>query len=60
MAQPAAQEAAVAWRSFAAWRYADALALGLLVAVMTALNQLWLTLEHRPPHWDEARHRSWR
>jgi hypothetical protein len=54
--QPAAQRAALAWRSFAAWRYADALALGFLVAVITALNQLWLTLEDRPPHWDKARH----
>jgi Dolichyl-phosphate-mannose-protein mannosyltransferase len=56
MAQSAAQRAAVALRGVAAWRYADALALGLLVAVITALNQLWLTLENRPPHWDEARH----
>ena len=56
MSQPAARQAVGAWRSFAAWRYADVLALGLLVAVITALNQLWLTLEDRPPHWDEARH----
>lgn len=42
--------------SLAARRHADALALGFGVALVTALNLLWLSLETRPPHWDKARH----
>ena len=37
-------------------RHGDALFLGAFVVCITALNQLWLTREHRPPHWDKARH----
>jgi hypothetical protein len=38
------------------WRHVDAVALGAFVLCVTGLNQLWVSLEQRPPHWDEARH----
>ena len=38
------------------WAYFDALALGLLVVSITALNLLWVSLDSRPPQWDMARH----
>jgi 4-amino-4-deoxy-L-arabinose transferase-like glycosyltransferase len=34
----------------------DALLLGTLWAILTALNMLWTALNARPPHWDEANH----
>jgi hypothetical protein len=34
----------------------EAIAIGLGVALITALNMLWVSRETRPPHWDEARH----
>ena len=37
-------------------RHGEVLLLGAFVVCITALNQLWLTREHRPPHWDKARH----
>jgi hypothetical protein len=42
--------------SLAALRYGDHALLALMVAAITGLNQLWLSLETRPPHWDKARH----
>jgi dolichyl-phosphate-mannose-protein mannosyltransferase len=37
-------------------RHGEVYLLGAFVLCITALNQLWLTQEHRPPHWDKARH----
>ncbi|MER3412369.1 MAG: hypothetical protein C4305_08800, partial [Thermoleophilia bacterium] len=39
-----------------AWRHLDAALLVLLVLAIAALDQLWVALETRPPHWDKARH----
>jgi hypothetical protein len=52
----AAERASERLHALAAWRHADALALGFGVALITALNLLWVSLETRPPHWDKARH----
>jgi hypothetical protein len=38
------------------WRYADAAVLGAVVLLVTTLNQVWVALDRRPPHWDQARH----
>jgi len=48
--------AAARLRSLAASPRTDLLGLGLGLAVITALNLLWVSLETRPPHWDKARH----
>lgn len=53
---PSAGRSAARLRSLPAWSRSDAFALGLGVALVTALNLLWVSLERRPPHWDEARH----
>jgi dolichyl-phosphate-mannose-protein mannosyltransferase len=45
-----------AFSAFARVRQLDAALLGLLVVSITALNLLWVSLEDRPPHWDESRH----
>src|SRR5262245_23278336 len=37
-------------------RNVDVVLLAGFVLCVTALNQLWLSREHRPPHWDKARH----
>lgn len=37
-------------------RLRDAALLALLVATVTAVDLLWLSLDARPPHWDRARH----
>jgi 4-amino-4-deoxy-L-arabinose transferase-like glycosyltransferase len=51
--RPALVEAA---RRLWHWRHFDVVALGLLVVVIAILNELWITTETRPPHWDMARH----
>jgi 4-amino-4-deoxy-L-arabinose transferase-like glycosyltransferase len=42
--------------AFASWRYRDASLLGVTVAVIMALNLLWVSRDTRPPYWDYARH----
>jgi 4-amino-4-deoxy-L-arabinose transferase-like glycosyltransferase len=50
------EDAAALVRRLWNWRYFDAAALALLVVAIAALNQIWISTETRPPHWDMARH----